>query len=224
MTTPKTAIFLIASHLFLLPTFALGAALPNPITDVSRQTSSTKLCDGDKINGALLNTFTPDNPPSAALIEQCTQVFAKTSKAEGNRATRGSTGTSAPVNSQMIPGRSFSCSATEYRARTLDIHIAILHILQQPDVAVSSTGSPVEIFRWGEASIFYIGIRRVDYISPVIWWRTHDIAYASAAALRNCYDGEPSNYIRRHTFYFYNYEEFSDVVEAGERHLPGIYL
>lgn len=56
----------------------LAIALPNsPKQSTNKDTgfSSTKLCEGDKLNEALLRSFTPENPPSLALLSTCDKIL-----------------------------------------------------------------------------------------------------------------------------------------------------
>lgn len=197
--------------LLILP-LVYGAALPSSVNAlnhlVGRQTSSTRLCEGDKINGALLNTFTPENPPSVDLIQQCSQLFSKTP--DGRERVAGSTGTespSAPPDANIRYIDYYCWIGNE--ARTLDIHIAILHVLHMPDRVVASYGKEsVVVFRWGEASIIYKA-----YHARGKTWRSHAIANAAAMVLNHCSGGDISNTRRVHGWYYGIQGFYVDAVE-----------
>lgn len=215
MAPLKTAIAYLTGFFLLLLPFVTGAVLPNSINSLlaSRQTSSTKLCDGDKINGALLNTFTPKNPPSQALLEQCNQLFVKRPQ---NINTAGTT-----ANSPSVPSASgpvgVSCDRYRHPSRTVDIHVAILHLLRSPNQAVEYLGFPVQVFRWGEAAIFFDVERKRPTLPRNIFWTTNNVARAAATVLDRCANGIISSNLRLHGWWREDIDILVYKVEVGER-------
>lgn len=170
---------------FLIVTLVASAALPsNDFGEIARRGISTKLCDGDKINGALLNTFTPENPPPAALLRQCQQVMTK--KFIGN-----STNTDAPPpppGDQVLHGLAVpdvGCVASAV-APVIDIQVAILHILHLPDRFITSDNRDTLVFSWGQASIYWYGRREVSWEARVRVQSSHNIARYAAEGIDWC--------------------------------------
>lgn len=142
------------SHIFI----TLGAAIPSPNSQPRAPGfSSTNLCDGYKINIALLDSFTPDKPPSMSLLSTCDQIL----QFKKDNPRTNALGVACSVYSQ---------------ARVLDTYIALLHIWHGGDVYWWKFFSRCRIaYQWGDAKIEWCD---TSYASKVSALMIYDIANA----------------------------------------------
>lgn len=147
----------------LLPflNIVLGAAIasPNGSGDLPGNSwFSTKLCDGDKVNSALLKTFTLQNPPSEALLKTCDSLLFKT-RTDLDASNLNSTELQPPSSETPADGptalshKQLSCYGP-HRARKLDVLVTVLHLFADGNSRGIARESSV--YRWGNARILAV--------------------------------------------------------------------